>query len=260
MTANLLDNGDFDGNLDEWSGTGAIARNLGYPRLGCVELEAGESISQEEGLTADQLYTLHFFYRPASGATLTAGYGSITQTFGITAADQWHEGVLAFALNASASDNVAFSAAGGTIYVDSVALLIGGLPISRADIAAKIAADISELATDASLSTTVSASGPEGDYSQAIDEALRQLGAINRHGDADITQLAARRINDALEATKRAMYQRLQSKYALQVDVSLGPRRESLSQKARALGDMTRGGAGDQRITSAPLTHGKWRR
>ena len=245
---NLLENGGFDGNLDEWAGTGSIARSLGYPRLGCVQLDAGESIGQAQSVNEDQLYTLHYFYRLASGATLTVSYGSVSQSHTGTPADAWREGVLVFALDAGASEDVQFDAAAAAAYVDTVTLLGHGLPISRQGILSIVAARIADLATDASLSSAAADDTPEGDYSYAIDEALRQAGAANRWGDVDVTLLSADKVNDAIEATVTAMLQRLRGKYALTTDVSLGPRRESRSQIADSIDRMLSGGAADRRI------------
>ena len=258
---NYLENGGFDGNLDEWTGTGTIARALGYPRLGCVQLTTGQSIAQAEGLSEDTLYTLHYFYRLGSGATLTAGYGSITQAHSGAPVDAWQEGVLVFALDAGASDSVTFSSSGGTAYVDSVALLGGGLPITRQGIVAIVAARLSALATDASLSDTATGDTPEGDYTHAIDEALRQAGAVNRWGDPDVTQLIGSKVNDVIEATATATLQLLRTTYALQTDVSLGPRRESRSQIAVSIDALLSGSGSDRRVKVGRLHRaGGWER
>lgn len=261
---NLLLNGGFDGNLYGWTGTGVIARSLGYPRLGCVQLAAGQSMSQAVGAGANALYTLHFFYRLGAGASLTAGYGSVTQVFSGGVVDVWQEGVLAFALDVGANSNVTFTASGGTLYVDEVALLLGGLPIARAEIATRLAKRLGALATDAALSSVASASGPEGDYSEAIDEALRSVGALNLWGDPDVTLVRSEQVNDLLESAQTAMLQRLRSSYALETDVTLGPRRESRSQIATSidamLGGGSGGGGGNRRVSQGSLTHGEWGR
>ena len=155
---------------------------------------------------------------------------------------------------------MAFSAAAGAVYVDTVTLMAGGLPKSRAEIAGEVAAQISAIATDAGLSTTPSASGPEGDYSAAIDEALRAVGAMNTWGDPDVTLLGADKVNEVIEQVKVGMLQRVRSKYALEVDVTLGPRSESRSQIASSLDEMLAGAGGSRRVTMGKLDHGDWRR
>lgn len=251
--ANHIQAGGFDGTINDqyWTGTGTIDRSLGYPRLGCVQLTAGQGIAQAVGLSADQLHTAHLFYRPGDGASLTVTYGAISQVFTGTSG-QWNEAVMVFALDASANDALTLSASGGTVYVDTVTLTTG-IAISRAALATTVAARLGGLATDASLTTTPSASGPNGSYSAAIDEALRSLGAVNSWGDPDITTLDYGQVNDATEAAVTALLQTLRSTYALRTDVSLGPRRESFSQIAASIDAMLSGSGSDRRIKVMPL-------
>lgn len=261
MRANLLENGHFDGNLDEWAGTGSINRALGYPRLGCVQLDAGESLSQAESLSADVLYTLHYFYRLADGATLTVSYGDVEQTHSGAPSDAWREGVLVFALDADGTDSVTFAASGGVVYVDGVTLVWGALPLTRAAVAEQVADRLSELASDASLSSTATGDKPEGDYTAAIDEALRAVGAVDGYGSPDVTQVLLSKTNDLVESAQMAVLQRLRSRYALKTDVSLGPRRESYSQIAKSIDEMLSGAGADRRVKMATMhRRNGWRR
>lgn len=257
---NHLLNGEFAGNLKDWTATGAINRALGYPRLGCAQLDAGESVSQQVGIGADALYTLHYFYRLATGATLTAGYGSIVQMHTGTPVDAWREGVLLFALDTSENESVAFSASGAACYVDTVTLLGWSLPVTRGQLATMIAVSLRGLATDAALSATATGDKPEGDYSQAIDEALRSLGAVGLYGDPDVTRLTAQQINDAVESGRTSMLQLLRGDYALETDVSLGPRSEDRSQIAASIDEMLAGAGGDRRVSVGVLKHSAWKR
>lgn len=261
MVTNLLLNGSFDGNLDRWSGDGTIERSQGYPRPGCAALAAGQALESEViGLSEDQLYTLHYFYRLTSGGSFTIGYGNTTQTHVGAPFDVWSEGTFAFALDTGDNSGVRLSAAGGLVYVDTVALLIGGLPCSRYQLATMVAAQLRGLATSAGLLSNASEAGPNGDYTVAIDEGLRAVGAVNRHGDPDVTQLAPRQINDAVEAAKAAMLQALRADYALKTDVQLGPRRESRSQIAESIDKMLSGGGANNRPAVTRLRHEEWPR
>lgn len=256
---NLLRNGDFSRGLYEWTGTGTISRAAGYPRLNAARLAAGQSLSQAQGISEQLLHTLHYFYQVAASATLTVAYGDVAQTHTGAPLDMWREGVLAFAPDVGGGNaEVEISAAGGVAYVDTITLLSGGLPISRTSIASQVAALIAAFATDAGYTTTAAATGPEGDYSAAIDEALRAVGAASPWGDPDVTLVAAGQINDVVEGVKAAMLQRLRAKYALEVDVSLGPRSESRSQIAGSIDEMLAGAGGDRRIKVGKLTHGEW--
>ena len=169
-----------------------------------------------------------------------------------------------FALDTGVNGSLTLSASGGTVYVDTVALLVGGLPMTRGEIAAKLAQRLGALATDAGFSTQPSASGPNGDYSNAIDEALRSVDADNRWDDPDVTDLEADQVNAVLEAAQTAMLQQLRSTYALETDVSLGPRKENRSQIAASLDAMlgagSGGGSGNRRVSQGRLEYGEWGR
>lgn len=259
---NLLRNGDFSRGLYEWTGTGAISRALGFPRLNCAALDAGESLSQAQGISEQNLYTLHYFYQVATGATLTVGYGAYTNTHTGAPLSVWREGVLAFAVDmGEGNDSVSLSTSGGAAYVDTVTLLAGGLAQSRAGIATLVAARMAAIASDQSFSTTPSATGPEGDYTAAIDEALRAVGCMNSWGDPDVTLLVPAQINAVVESARSAMLQKARADYALQTDVTLGPRSESRSQIASSLDEILAGGGqGGGRVTMARLDHGEWRK
>lgn len=258
---NLLRNGDFGRGLYEWTGTGTITRTDGYPRLNAARLAAGQSLSQAQGLSEQNLHALHYFFKVPTGATLTVAYGDVTQTQSGTPLDVWREGMLTFAPDVGGGNgSVELSAAGGTAHVDTVTLIGGGLPITRAGIATEVAGRIPELVTAASLSAVASVAGPEGDYSQAIDEALRGLGAISDYGDPDVTRLTSNQINAVIDGARLNLLQRLRSKYALEVDVTLGPRSERRSQVAGSLDAMLSGGASARRPTMGKLTHSEWKR
>lgn len=242
---NLVQNGRFYGNLDEWTGTATIDRSTGYPRNGCAKIEDGQSIAQDAGLSNDSLYSLHYFYRLAPGATLTAGYGSITQAHTGEQVGLWHEGLLQFAVDASASSNVSFSSSGGTAYADAVTLRIGAIPTTRCDIARVVANRLGTLATDQSLSICTSAKGVNGDYTDAIDEALRATGAVGNYGEPDVTKVCLDELNTVIDSAYAAMLQMLQGSYALSSGKQtwLGPRKETAGNTVEHI-SMLLGGSG----------------
>lgn len=281
MPSNLLINGGFNGNLYQWSGTGTINRTAGYPRLGCVSLASGAYIQQARDIGANWLYTAHFFYQVATGATLTVSYNTITQTFTGSPLNVWREGVFSFALDSNVSNGaLRFAASDGACLVDSVTFLSGGLPATRAQIVTAVADNLSDLATDAGLSSTASASGPEGDYTLNLDDCLRAAGAVSTFGsagltvptdadpstwgDPDITQLEQSEISSLIQSVTDSLLTQVRSKYALETDVSLGPRRESRSQIVTninaLLGGGKSGGGGAGRVSVGKLTNGDWPR
>lgn len=266
---NLLVNGHFDGSLLHWSG-GEMNRSLGYPRPGCAQLDANDSLEyiyQAISVSPGQVYTLHFFFRRPANAALTATLGDVSQEFaGPT--DVWQEGVLTLGVMAETTIAPAFAEADseqaiGPCYVDGVSLVPGVLVLTRRALMLAVANRLGALATDAGLNAVATGKGPEGDYTGAVEEALRQVGAVNAWGDPDITALAADQVNAAIEAALTAMLGKLANHYALETDVSLGPRSESRSQIAKmltALGGAGTG-AGDRSAKVGPLRRvGGWDR
>lgn len=257
---NLIENGGFDGSLLHWNG-GEMNHSLGYPRPGCAQIAAGTALhySAAQGASAEQVFTLHFFFRLEVGETLTVSLGDVSQEFsGLF--DVWREAVLTLGVVAETTIAPAFAASEpeedpAPCYVDGVTLLVGVLPLTRAGLAAAVAKRLGALGTDAGLSVAAAASGPEGDYTGAVEEALRQVGAVNAWGDPDITALAAGQVNAVIEAAHTAMLAVLTNHYALQTDVSLGPRSESRSQIAKALTALggAGAGAGDRSAKVGPL-------
>lgn len=249
---NLIQNGRFYGNLDEWSGTATIDRSIGYPRNGCAKLDSGESITQDVGLGANSLYSLYYFYRLTAGATLTASYDAVTQAHSGDAVGLWHEGLIEFALNESTNASVTFAASGGTAYVDAVVLRSGAIPTTRANIASVVANRLGTLATDQSLDACSNRDGVNGDYTHAIDEALRATGAIGNYGEPDVTRLGVDEINKVYDSAYAAMLQVLQSSYALVSGgrTSLGPRDEWAADVTKNISSLLGGGGGSGRRSS----------
>lgn len=258
---NLLDNGNFD-NLTEWTTTGELIRDDGYYRNGSIKLDNSEYVRQQVSLSEDHLYSCHFFWKPTTGATLTVSYGSIEQTFsGVVG--QWQESVFQFALTAPGDDSIQFVAVDASVYVDAVTL-VDNLPLTRARIASQVARRLGDLATDAGISTVASATGVNGDYTDAIDEALRSVSSVDMYATPDVTRVTSSQVNDVMEAAYMAALQNIRASYALQTDVTLGPRRESRSQIAASIDAMLGSGGGggaNKRIAISALNRsGGWER
>lgn len=108
--------------------------------------------------------------------------------------------------------------------------------MNRATIAATVHRKLGALATDASLSTTASGDQTEGSYTDAIDAALRQLGAYDPDTEAlDATLVPIALHNTLLRVVEGEMLDRLQRHYALLTDRKVGSRDEKLSQIGAAL-------------------------
>lgn len=264
---NLVSNPRFYGNLSDWGGSAQLARSLGYPLGACAKLEDTQTLTQAVAVTDDAVHTLHFFYRLEPDATLTAEYGAMSEQFSAQPRDVWHEAAIPFAPSTDAT--LTFTAAGGTCYVDAIALKESVLLITRKEVARRAEAMLSQLAIDAELSKAASEDGPEGDYSFAIDEALRALGAMDTNGEPDVTLVEAQSINALCQSVKTAMLQRLHARYIMRVDRTLGPHSESYSQIAAGIqkmlsddggsGGSIGGGLEDNRVQVGTLTRaGGW--
>jgi hypothetical protein len=119
--------------------------------------------------------------------------------------------------------------------------------ITRAEIAERIDDKLGRLASDRSLSTALSGALTEGDYTYAIDAALRGVNSIDPEtGGVDIRYLDPGSVLTVIDVGVHEMLERLQMDYATETDVSLGPRRESLSQKAATIGAILGSGGASQ--------------
>lgn len=120
--------------------------------------------------------------------------------------------------------------------------------MDRATIAATVHRKLGALASDAGLLTTASEGQSEGSYTDAIDAALRQLGAYDAETlELDATLVPITSINTLLRLVEGEMLERLQRHYALLTDLKVGQRDEKLSQigaAIRALGSSSAGGSG----------------
>lgn len=117
--------------------------------------------------------------------------------------------------------------------------------MDRATIAATIHRKLGQLATDAGLSTAATTGQSEGSYSDAIDAALRQLGAYDTNTlllDAGLVPITS--INTLLRLVEGEMLDRLQRHYALLVDIKVGQRDEKLSQIRAAIASLASSAGG----------------
>lgn len=116
--------------------------------------------------------------------------------------------------------------------------------MTRAQIAAAVHRKLGQLATDAGLSTAESGDQTEGSYTDAIDAALRQLGAYDPDTEAlDAALVGISSINALLRIVEGEMLERLQRHYALLTDIKVGQRDEKLSQIGAALRALAAAGA-----------------
>lgn len=267
---NHLDNGRFLHDLGNWTANGAsYSAGDGDEQYGVAVLNAaGGYIEQTFAVSYVRAYTLHTSVKPVSG-TLSASQvvARIQDGAGNTVASLSLEGATS---NAWQENNDVLGLAPGTTYtlritnnsalsvrVDDVWLW--AVPITRADIASRADDKLGRLASERSLSTVSSGSLSEGDYTFAVDAALRAVGAVDAETDAvDIRWLEGGQVLTAIDVAVQEMLEQLRLDYASEVDVRLGPRQENFSQKAATIGAILGSGGASQgsgRVIMRTLHH-----
>lgn len=117
--------------------------------------------------------------------------------------------------------------------------------MDRATLATLVHRRLSSLASDAGLTTQASDGQSEGSYTDAIDAALRTLGAYEATtGLLDSSLLTVAQHNQAISLVTQSMLQLLQFHYSTLVDIKVGAREEKLSQIRQALAGLAGSGAG----------------
>jgi len=244
----VITNGRFLHNLDGWSAAGGAAYSAGDgdDHYGVAVLPTGGgSISQVFAVEEYRAFTLHLSMKAdgasAAPGSVTAqiadGAGNTVGTWNLSgAADTWTAQTIQIGLAQGTTYTLTLAnvSHAGAVALDDIWLW--WLPMTRSQIAARVARTLGALATDAGRATTPAGELTEGDYTDAVDAGLRAIGAINPITDqVDIRQLETRQINDVLTAVEHAMLAQLQRHYATLVDTKEGPLEQKLSQIATAI-------------------------
>ena len=250
MEKSYLFNGRFTHNLDQWTASGAeYSAGDGDDHYGVAVLgTGGEYISQTFTVERIRLYAIHISIK-AIGSSLsstqcqliiTDGNGNTVSTQNLSGtSDTWTENniELGLASGTTYTFKIINNNAAGDVYIDDVWLWY--VPMTRANMAARVDEKLGRLADDRSLSTTLSGAKTEGDYTYAVDAGLRSVGAINPEtGSPDVRYVTEVSLQTALDWIEKEILEQLQRDYAVEVDVQVGQRRENLSQIGKAIGDM----------------------
>ncbi len=264
----LLTNGRFLVDLSGWDETGSPAFSVGDgdDHYGVAALDAGDAIAQDFAVPRARQYTLHLSIKCSVQITaglvtavITDGDGNTVKTIQPTAAAAtWMESETSLGLTPGSSYTLTITnvSAGDAVKVDDA--WIWAVAMTRAQLAARVADKLGQLATDRSLSLTPTGLLTEGDYTYAVDAGLRQIGAVDDETDLpDVRWLEAATLNAALDAIEREMLEQLRRDYAAFVDIRVGPHDEKLSQTGQALDRLVAGGAGGGagRIVQRKLRH-----
>lgn len=251
---NALINGKFLHNLNGWTPlNGAVySAGDGDDHYGVAVLPVGASIWQEFAVDETQLQSVHISVK-AVGASLsgaqatlviTDGNGDTVLTQNLSGTgDTWTESLYTFGLGEGTTYRVtiANASAAGIVKIDDVWMWF--VPITRAQVASAVHAKLGRLASERSLSTTLSGALTEGSYTYAIDAGLRTIGAIDEEtGKPDIRFVNADQVQMLIDAVTQEMLEFLRIEYTVEVDTTTGPYQQSLSQKAAMIGEIIGGG------------------
>lgn len=247
---NLLNNGRFRHNLDGWTVSGATySAGDGDDHYGVAILSTGgDYIEQDFSVSRSRSYSLRVALK--SSVALTAGVvtivitdddGNTVVTYQPTGiADTWLEFTYTPGLVPGTTFTIRVTnvSVGADVKTDDV--WIWYVPITRQEIALRVHAKLSTLASDNSLSYSPDDELTEGDYTYAVDAGMRSAGAVNPEtGEVDVRYIDEDMVQTVLDLAEREMLEYLRNVYATVVDVQVGPRRESYSQVSKALGEMT---------------------
>lgn len=259
---NHLSNGRFWHDLNNWDVSGAVySAGDGDGHYGVAVLSTGgDYIEQDFSVPDLRDYTLHLSAKPT--AALSAGQATIQISDGngntlvtlnlVGSAGAWQEQTFAVGLVPGTTYTVRITnvSATGDLKVDDAWLWF--VPVTRRKIAQAVHRKLRRVATELCYDTATEGEQTEGDYTDAVDEALRSAGAINPEtGLPDTRYLDEQSVKTAIDLTMQAMLEMAAIDFGVEVDVAIGPHREQLSQKREALlklagigGDQGRGGGG----------------
>lgn len=251
----VLSNGRFLHNLDQWTASSATySAGDGDEHYGVAVLAAGGSVRQTFAVDRVRAYSLHAAVKTANAtATLADGNGNTVATVTLPgSAGVWTETTTVLGLAPGTTYTLTISSVAGASIDD---VWLWHVPATRAVLAERVNRKLGALATDAALSTTLSGAQTEGSYTDAIDAGLRTIGAVDPETDQpDVRSVDAEQVSALLDAIEREVLEQLQRHYAVLVDISVGQRKESLSQIGAALRALTNGQSGGAgKVVARPL-------
>lgn len=257
-------NGRFLSDLDQWTvSDAAYSAGDGDDHYGVAVLSQNGYIEQDFSVNYTRAYSIHISVKP--GVTLTSGQlvmlitDSDENTFlsqsltGTGAA--WNEQTIDIGLAAGDTYTIRFTnTSANDVKLDDIWLWC--VVMTRANIATRVNEKLGRLASERSYSTTTSGTKTEGDYTYAIDTALRKLDAIDPETALpDIRWLDYGDLQTMLEVVEQEMIEKLQRDYSVEVDIRVGQRSENLSQITKSLSEMTTKDSKSGRVIVKKLTH-----
>lgn len=252
---NRLQNGDYARDLANWDvdGGAVFVAAQGNNELGALSLPApGSAVEQTFTIGVGRLYMLELAARAASAQgqlelSILNNVGDTIYTATPLTSLDWLHHALRIGL-AWGDYRLRLAYSDTACYVDDVSL--AWVVKTRAELAAAAADRLGVLASQAGFITGQTQYGTEGDYTDAIDEALRAVGAVDPADRPDVRYLDSDNLSGCLGAIELAMLNKLHRYWVTKTDYALGPRQEHLSQIQAALLALT-GAAVGGRAASA---------
>lgn len=259
MERNLISNGRFYNDLGNWDySDSSYLVSDGGKQYGICQIEENGYI--EQGFSCDYFrkYTISLSIKSSVEitevdvtVTIFDKNGNTVTTFNPTCeADVWTVNQFIIGLPASNFKIRIRNNVSAPLKIDDV--WIWEATTSRADIASFVHWKLGAIATDLGLSKTANGDATEGDYTQAIDEAMRQSGCV----DPDTNEVDVRYINGGSNQENKLadlvfskMIERAKLSYALKVDTKAGDVSKNLSQILEGLEKIS--GAGGSASGSA---------
>jgi hypothetical protein len=197
-----------DPHLVNWNqlGSPTFTANDGNSQLGCVLLSAtGDGVEQLILLRDALAYTLSVAVKGAGGQVTLALLdvaNNVAYSNTLSGTSAWSEHAATVALPA-AQYTLRLSHAAGSIYVDDVSL--AHIPATRQELAQMTHARLGDLACVFELSYGADGDATEGDYTQLVGAALREMGAVDERQMPDVRALAAYQVDEAINRIEHLM-------------------------------------------------------
>ena len=241
---NRIYNGDFAQNLDGWTLTGGAVHiaNEGYMELGAVHLlTAGDGIGRDFSIGVGREYRIEVATKAQASAgnlalTITNDAGQAIYSTTLTVGTGWVQRVKQVGLPWG-NHTLTLAFVDEPLYLDDVS--IAYVVKTRCQLAELVKDRLGVLATDAGMNDMPDGENTEGDFTAAVDEGLRAVGACDPAGRPDVRYLDAGDLNACLGHVELAMLHKLHRYWVTKTDYSIGPRTEHLNQVQQSLMALT---------------------
>lgn len=242
MVVNRVSNGGFQGDLDNWdlSGSAAFIASQGNDELGAARLPgAGAAISQDFALPVSRKWMIEIWVKGTGSGNVDLAIvddgANTVYSSSLSVTTSWAQALAARVGLPQGNYTLSLTYDDVETYIDDVS--IAWVVKTRAELAAAAAGLLGELATsDAEYSTAPVGENTEGDYTAAVDQALRVVGAVNRAGDPDVRYLTEGTVDDCIDGIQRYMLHKLHRYYARNAtDFTLEGRTEHWNQRVKAI-------------------------